>query len=214
MKFLLRFLPLFSLLFLLGSCAIFRTNDDYRPNEPMAITAKLSGTFVNQDKESSFSGTLRMRRDQVVQLSLTKFGIEGVRLIFTPDSVLLLDRLHKRYLQTSYAALPRAEEGKALSFETVQRFLWNDDKRALYQLSTSLFQFVTIELNIERNKTKRLRGHHIPQHNRLILNVFEKNYVLDLSLSQLKINYDWRVNQRIPAGYEPMALPTLLNSFR
>ena len=68
-----------------------------------------------------------MRRDAVIQLSLTKFGIEGARLVFTPDSITVLDRLNKRYLRTSYAELQQALQfDRPLTFATVQSFFWND----------------------------------------------------------------------------------------
>ena len=76
---------------LLVSCGIMRgTGDAYRPGEPLSITAKLSAKVGVEEAGQSVGGMLRMRRDHVIQLSLTKFGIEGARVIFTPDSLIAL----------------------------------------------------------------------------------------------------------------------------
>ncbi|MDO5075102.1 MAG: DUF4292 domain-containing protein [Bacteroidales bacterium] len=214
MKTLLRILPIFALLLTLGSCATWRSGDAYRPNEPLAITGKISASFDSDSKDRSFSGTLRMRRDQVIQLSLTKFGIEGVRIIFTPDSVLVLDRLHKRYLHSSYEHLPSLGMPQALSFKTIQGFLWNDDNRQLYELSTTFLHLFVVEMRIERSKHKRIRGHKIPQNNHFDVNLLDKDYALNLNLSNLKINYGWSPNTRVPSGYEPIDVTALLKSLR
>lgn len=214
MKSLLRFLPLLFFALLVSSCASWRSGDAYRPDEPLALTAKLSATLTSTSGERSFGGTLRMRRDQVIQLSVTKFGIEGARIIFTPDSVLLLDRLNKRYLQSSYAQLHELGVSQPLSFATVQGFLWNDSERDFYELSTTLMGLLAIDMRIERSKYKRIRGHKIPQRNHFHLNLFDKDHNFYLNLSQLKINYGWIATTRVPTGYQPLNASALLKAIR
>lgn len=50
----------------------------------------------------SVGGTLKMKRDDVVQLSLTVLGIEVGRLEFTPKDVLIVDRVNKQYVRARY----------------------------------------------------------------------------------------------------------------
>ncbi len=189
----------------LTSCGTTRdTGDTYRPNEPLSLTAKLSAKIDGDGNNKSFGGTIRMRRDHVIQLSLTKFGIEGVRIIFTPDSLYVLDRLHKRYAANTYdsftAMLPDA---RPLNFRNIQTFLWNDKHRNVEEVSTNLGQFLPLELRIERSRHKNIEGHKIPQLTHLDVNIFDKDYDLDLELSKLKINYNWNAKTTIPDNYEP-----------
>ena len=55
------------------------------------------------DKDLSVGGNLRMKKDRIIQLQLIGLGIiEGGRIEFTPDSVLLVDRLNRRYISSGY----------------------------------------------------------------------------------------------------------------
>lgn len=54
------------------------------------------------------SATLRLKRDEVIQLSVAPLlGIEVARLEITPDGILLLDRLNKRYVRLGFAEISR-----------------------------------------------------------------------------------------------------------
>ena len=61
------------------------------------LTAKvrfqLTGNAVGSMTDMTVSGTLRMKRDDVVQLSLRALGFEVGRLEFSPQDVLLIDRM-------------------------------------------------------------------------------------------------------------------------
>lgn len=196
---------------LLVSCGIMRgTGDAYRPGEPLSITAKLSAKVGVEEAGQSVGGMLRMRRDHVIQLSLTKFGIEGARVIFTPDSLIVLDRLHKRYAANTYAAfvgiLPDA---RPLTFQDFQTFFWNDRNRSNEEMSTTIGLIFPLEMRIKRSKIKNIQGHKIPQNTHVDLNIFDKEVDLDLQLSKVKINYNWNARTTIPEGYTPIDTATL-----
>ena len=86
-----------------------RGGDAYRPDEPLSVVAKVSADVDLAESNKGIGGTLRMRRDAVVQLSLTKFGIEGARLVCTPDSIFVFDRI------TSAISAPLMPNCKRLS---------------------------------------------------------------------------------------------------
>ena len=72
-----------------------------------ALTAKVA-LFLNWDgkSETKVNGTLRIKRDEVIQLSVAPFlGIEVARAEISPDGVLVIDRMNKRYVQVSFAEL-------------------------------------------------------------------------------------------------------------
>lgn len=73
-----------------------------------ALTAKMSmAVDLNGKGATKISGTIRMKRDEVIQLSLTApfIGIEVARAEISPDGILVMDRLNKRYVQVSFAEL-------------------------------------------------------------------------------------------------------------
>lgn len=72
-----------------------------------ALTAKVA-LSLNWDgkSETKVNGTLRIKRDEVIQLSVAPFlGIEVARAEISPDGVLVIDRMNKRYVQVSFAEL-------------------------------------------------------------------------------------------------------------
>ena len=68
------------------------------------ISSKIKFTLRNGRKDLSVSGSLRMKKDEVVRIQLTAFGLMEVgRLEFTKDYVLLMDRMNKQYVKVRYA---------------------------------------------------------------------------------------------------------------
>lgn len=86
----------------------------------MTFSAQLGGTSV------SLPGTISMRRDAVIrlQLSVPLIGSEVGRLEFTPDHVLLVDRIHKQYVKADYSQVGFLRDN-GLNFYSLQSLLWN-----------------------------------------------------------------------------------------
>lgn len=89
-----------------------------------AVSAKLNVALQAEGKDLSVGGMLRMKRDEVIQISLSAFFVEVARLEITPDYVLVIDRMGKQYVRTSYqeqAFLKRS----GLDFSTLQALFWS-----------------------------------------------------------------------------------------
>ena len=67
-----------------------------------------------------------MRRDKVIRLQLfiPLIGSEIGRLEFTPDYVLVIDRLHKQYIKGDYNQLDFLRDN-GLNFYSLQALFWN-----------------------------------------------------------------------------------------
>lgn len=76
------------------------------------------------DKRISCHGQLKMKRDDVIQLSLTLLGLEVGRIEFTPEEVLVIDRLHKQYMRERYDQVRFLRETQ-LNFYTLQALFWD-----------------------------------------------------------------------------------------
>ncbi len=88
-----------------------------------AITAKMSlAVDLNGKGPTKVNGTLRMKRDEVIQLSIAPFlGIEVARAEISPDGVLVMDRMNKRYVQFLW-----------MSLRIWQRLIWILSLQALF----------------------------------------------------------------------------------
>ncbi len=91
---------------------------------PPAMTAKMKLNVDALGKSLSVNGSLRMKRDEVVQLSLSMLGFELGRLEFSPDDVLILDRYHKQYVRCGYDDISFLKSA-GIDFYALQSLFWN-----------------------------------------------------------------------------------------
>ncbi len=146
------YIALFSLSFLLASCGTSKssTSDmtsitgqnlssgstaeqkiDYLrmvyDNEVYAknISSKIKFTLSSGEKDLTVGGSLKMRKDEVIRIQLTPFGImEAGRIEFTPDYVLIMDRMNKEYIKADYSKVAFLQEN-GLDFYALQALFWN-----------------------------------------------------------------------------------------
>lgn len=92
------------------------------------LTAKVGFTLVLDGKSISTNGTLKMKKDDVIQVSLVDpvLGMmELGRLEFTPTKVLLVDRMNKQYIDVPYSDLDFLQKAN-VDFNTLQSLFWNE----------------------------------------------------------------------------------------
>ncbi len=90
------------------------------------VTAKASVKLMAGQKDVGVSGTLRMKRDDVIQLSLAFLGLMEVgRMEITPEYFLLLDRVNHQYVQVAYADVPFFQQS-GIDFHTFQSLFWGE----------------------------------------------------------------------------------------
>lgn len=90
------------------------------------LTAKLKFNLSGQGKSVSLSGTLRMKRGDVIQLSAS-FPIVGEvgRFEFTRDEVLIVDRINTRYVRVPYEKVDFLQQAH-LDFNALESVFWNE----------------------------------------------------------------------------------------
>lgn len=77
-------------------------------------------------KDITVGGTLRMRRDDVIQLNATYIlGIQVGTIEMTPDSVLIISRATKQYAVFDYQELS-ALLGRPVAFKDMQDIFWGE----------------------------------------------------------------------------------------
>ena len=126
-----------------------------------ALTAKMSLSVDLKGKGATkVSGTLRIKKGEVIQMSIAPIlGIEVARAEISPDGILVIDRMNKRYVEVSFAevkALAKAD----LDFHTLQALFLNElflpGKGDLTARDASSFKVETeaegVWLNVKRAK--------------------------------------------------------------
>ena len=107
------------------------------------IVSKVDVTLNAQGRDVTVSGKLNMRRDEVVRITLTPFGLMEVgRLEFTPDYVLLINRMDKEYVKATYNEVDFLK-ANGLDFYSLQALFWNElfqpSKKVLSDTDLSLY---------------------------------------------------------------------------
>ena len=91
-----------------------------------ALTAKMALSVDLGKGTTKVNGTLRIKKGEVIQMSIAPFlGIEVARAEISPDGILVIDRMNKRYVEVSFAEVEAL--GKAnLDFYTLQALFLNE----------------------------------------------------------------------------------------
>ena len=96
-----------------------------RQDETFA-TAKMNLSLTSGDKNVSIGGTLRMKRDDVIQLSFVTFGIlEVARIEITPDYFLGIDKMGKQYVKAAFGDVSFFKNA-GIDFYTLQSLFWDE----------------------------------------------------------------------------------------
>jgi hypothetical protein len=87
------------------------------------FSAKIKGSILSQGNQLPVNANLRIRTDSIIWVSVSAvFGIEAFRMVVTPDSVKILNRLSNTYFVGNIQSLAD-EYGVPLSFYDFQDVL-------------------------------------------------------------------------------------------
>ncbi len=92
------------------------------------LTAKVKFTLDMNGKSVSTSGTLKMKKDDVIQISLVDpilGAMEVGKMEFTKTRVLIIDRINKQYVDVPYSDVAFLQKAN-IDFNTLQSLFWNE----------------------------------------------------------------------------------------
>ena len=92
------------------------------------LTANVKIKVTQANKDMSTTGTLRMRYGEVIQITLSDpiLGIAELgRMELSPNNILVIDRINKRYVSTDYEEF-KALKTNNISFENIQEIFWKE----------------------------------------------------------------------------------------
>lgn len=102
--------------------------------DKMALSGLKEGTVTSRmdldlslgGKSLSVGGSCNLKRDEVIQLSLVAMGfMEVVRLEFTPQYMMMINRMGREYVKVDYADVPYLQQA-GVDFYTLQALFWSD----------------------------------------------------------------------------------------
>lgn len=77
--------------------------DSVNGNSFDLLSAKLGVNHSNEKGTQSFGARVRVKKDSIIWVSITPaLGIEAVRVVVTPDSIKMLNRLESKYFVESF----------------------------------------------------------------------------------------------------------------
>lgn len=174
-----------------------RQADDAARQEQTCITARLRMELSSGGRGTTVGGTLRMKRNDVIQLSVVAFGIIEVALIeMTPDYFMVVDKMGKQYVKAPYGDVPFLRNAN-VDFYTIQTFFW--DEQSTNYSGWERWDFVS------------LAGRNLPTRHRITIPNGSKPVKADLTLSGLKLDSAWETRTQLSARYAELPVEELLS---
>ena len=91
------------------------------------FSAKISVTAIENKTSNSFFGTIRLKRDTVLWISISPaVGIEMLRVLITPDSMKIVNRINQTYLSEKFDYVNTLLDTD-LDFDVLQSFIIGND---------------------------------------------------------------------------------------
>jgi hypothetical protein len=131
------------------------------------FSAKMKIEITKLDDNTSFAANIRMKKDSAIWVSISPaLGIEAVRVLLRPDSIFMIDRIHKKgfakpysHLKTlgipfDFISLQAAIVGNPIYyFKTKNKAFNSEQSHTLITSSDTMrssFEFEKTELNITK----------------------------------------------------------------
>lgn len=120
------------------------------------LNAKFTAETEIDSTSASFTVTIRMKKDSLIWMSISKLGIEGARVLISKDSVRLVNRIKNTYFIGDFAYITKLVNTE-LDFEMLQSLLignsvefYDDDEKIKPGIDNCQYTLGTI-------RKKRLR---------------------------------------------------------
>lgn len=209
MKHLLTFIVAI-LAMMLTSCASQRALTD----DVQGISARIDADVKAFNMDQSCGGTLKMKRGEAIQLSLTKFGIEGVRVIFTPEEILFINKLSKTYLRTSYKEADKLLGSDGLvNFRSIEAYFWNENGGSNNYTVIPVAGFVPLEIKTTFSHKLRAGQYSLPRQYDIEMSGADgaiETGKAKLKLTKIQAANNWQPNTEVPEKYKNLNFIALI----
>lgn len=176
------------------------------------MTAKLNFTALQQgQKRASTGGSIRMKRDEIIQVRLVALIVEIGRLELTPDYLLFQNRYDKEYVKVAWADVPELKAAGA-DFNTLQQLFWGEYPGAEKGLTLKLDKTTSLRLDYaDWSKLGKQNKQRFPGQMTLTINSGKKSYGGIFKYSSIQADETLEVQPTtISSSYKQVALEQIL----
>jgi len=167
------------------------------PQKETSVTAKLRLDLSTAERSLSVGGVLRMKRNEVIQLSLITFGIlEVARIEMTPDYFMIINKVERQYVKAAYGDVPFLKQ-RDIDFRMIQAFFWNEQTPPIAAWQRS--DFVSLD------------GWNLPTKHLITVPYKSGSAKAALTLSNLRVDSDWEKRTQVPERYTEVSVDELLS---
>lgn len=117
------------------------------------LNAKLNVEAIIDSTSNTFTISLRIRKDSIIWMSISKLGIEGARVFITKDSVKFINKLNNTYFKGDFTYISKLLN-TPLDFEILQSLLvgnsvtfYNEDEKLKPGIDNCQYLLGTIRKN-------------------------------------------------------------------
>lgn len=161
----------------------------------------------------SYTGTLRLKKDNTIWISIGKFGFEAARLMFTQDSIFFINKLNSSYFKGGYGFFTSIL-GFRVDYSMLQSLLLGDFMRQSFSSKAAIkrqgdnvtitfpdIQIASSTRKLQQDVTFNTQTNHIEKNFVQVLNTINKlqidysDYIL-LSSINLPATLDVTLTQR------------------
>ncbi len=170
-----------------------------------AVSSKMNLKLEGGGKKVTCSGTYRLKRDDVIQINLVYtvliVPLNVGTLELTRDSILLVDRMNKRYCRAAYSDVPELKKA-GVDFDYMQRVFWGDDEKLKNEFVDCVYSDWT-----------KLGSGKFPCGLAFTLKkAGSSGYKATFNLTKVQETSDWEPRTEIPSRYKAVPLKTVLNA--
>lgn len=174
-----------------------------QPTQVDALTAKMDLTLEAGEKGVSVGGSYRLKRGEVVQINLTYtmlFTVSVGTLELTPDYILVLDRINKRYCRVAYADVPALRQS-GIDFNYLQSIFWGEAEASPAKVVSWTY-----------SNWQNFGKGQFPGEICFTLTPGNTIYKATFSLSNLRENDNWEKQTAISSKYTAVSIDTVLKA--
>lgn len=187
---------------LMTSCASQRALS----GDVQGVSARLEANIKAFNLDEGCNGSIKMKRGEAIQINLTKFGIEGARVIMTPDSILVINKMSRTYLRASWQEADRALGGDGmLTFRNVESYFWNESGQNTQYATLPIGGFVPLDLKTSYSRRINAGAYSLPQRIHIVLTGADgaiETGDLKLKLTKVQKANNWEPATTIPSNYK------------
>lgn len=170
---------------------------DESKQEQTCITARLRMELSSGGNGTTVGGMLRMKRNDVIQLSLVTFGVlEVARIEMTPDYFMVVDKMGRRYVKAPYADVPFLKKAN-VDFYTIQSYFWNEQSGDYP--------------GWERKDFVSIAGKNLPTKHYITIPTSRKTIKANLTLSSLNTDSEWEKRTQLSSRYTEISVDEVLS---